>query len=76
MVTAGKTGTSQVQSKQQSSDDFSLLSTPWHQRNHALFVCFAPFDKPKYSVTVVIDHGGGGGRVAAPIAKKILDLLV
>jgi penicillin-binding protein 2 len=75
MIAAGKTGTSQVQSKKHASDDFNLLTTPWEQRNHALFVCFAPFDKPKYSVTVVVDHGGAGGKVAAPKAREILNLL-
>lgn len=75
MIAAGKTGTSQVQSKKHASDDFNLLTTPWEQRNHALFVCFAPFDKPKYSVTVVVDHGGAGGRVAAPKAREILNFL-
>jgi penicillin-binding protein 2 len=75
MITAGKTGTSQVQSKKHTSDDFNLTTTPWQQRNHALFVCFAPFDKPRYSVTVVVDHGGAGGRVAAPIAREILNFL-
>jgi len=65
-----------VQSKRHSSMDFSSESTPWHQKNHALFVCFAPFDDPKYAITVVIEHGGGGGRTAAPIAKQIVELIL
>jgi penicillin-binding protein 2 len=75
MVVAGKTGTAQVISKKDPSIDLNADNVPWHQKNHALFACFAPFDDPKYSITVVIEHGGGGGRSAAPIAKKIIELL-
>jgi hypothetical protein len=45
---------------------------PWNRRDHALFVCFAPFDAPRYAVSVVVEHGGGGSAVAAPIARDIL----
>lgn len=45
---------------------------PWNRRDHALFVCFAPFDRPRYAVSVVVEHGGGGGAVAGPIARDIL----
>lgn len=73
---AGKTGTAQVQSKIHASQDFSTINTPWHKRNHALFVGFAPFDDPQYAVSVVVEHGGSGGRDAAPIAKKVFELLL
>ena len=45
---------------------------PWDRRDHALFVAFAPFDAPRYAVTVVVEHGGGGSTVAAPIARDIM----
>ena len=40
--------------------------------DHAWFVCFAPSEKPKIAIVVMVEHGGGGGDVAAPIAGKIL----
>ena len=45
---------------------------PYEQRDHALFVAFAPYDKPKYAISVIIEHGGSGSRAAAPIAKKVI----
>ncbi|WP_347938884.1 penicillin-binding protein 2 [Rickettsia oklahomensis] len=69
---AGKTGTSQVQSKLNAKDDLSRDSIAWKRRNHALFLGFAPYHNPQYSITVFIDHGGGGSKAAAPIARKIM----
>jgi penicillin-binding protein 2 len=69
---AGKTGTSQVQSKAHAKDDLSRESIAWQRRNHALFIGFAPYHMPKYSVTVFVDHGGAGSSSAAPIARKIM----
>jgi cell division protein FtsI/penicillin-binding protein 2 len=40
--------------------------------NHAIFVGFAPFHDPKYAISVVVEHGGGGSATAAPIAKDVL----
>ena len=45
---------------------------PWNRRDHALFVAFAPFDAPRFAVTVVVEHGGGGSTAAAPIARDIM----
>ena len=45
---------------------------PWIERDHALFVAFAPLDKPRYAISVVVEHGGGGSTVAAPVAADIL----
>ena len=42
-----------------------------HQSHHALFVGYMPVEKPKYAVSVVIEHGGSGASTAAPIAKEI-----
>ncbi|AFB20969.1 penicillin-binding protein 2 [Rickettsia canadensis] len=69
---AGKTGTSQVQGKLNAKDDLSRDSIAWERRNHALFLGFSPYHDPRYSVTVFIDHGGGGSKAAAPIARKIM----
>jgi penicillin-binding protein 2 len=76
LIVAGKTGTAQVQSKKNAKVDFNASNIPWNQKNHALFVCFAPFDDPKYSITVVLEHAGGGGKNAAPVAKGVLELLM
>jgi len=64
---AGKTGTSQVRSVVVSNSD-----VPWEQRDHALFVGFAPYDDPRYAVSVVVEHGGGGSSAAAPVARDIM----
>ncbi|MEE9301619.1 MAG: penicillin-binding transpeptidase domain-containing protein, partial [Alphaproteobacteria bacterium] len=45
---------------------------PWEERDHALFVAFAPVHAPRYSVAVVIEHGGSGARSAAPVGRDIL----
>jgi penicillin-binding protein 2 len=67
---AGKTGTSQVRKILQRGMKQELL--PWEHRHHALFIGFAPLDKPKYAVSVLVEHGGGGSSAAAPIAKEVL----
>ena len=64
---AGKTGTSQVIKLRDSK-----LGTPYQYRDHALFVAFAPYDKPEIAVAVVVEHGKHGGSAAAPIAGRIL----
>lgn len=64
---AGKTGTSQVVKLSGSKKDI-----PYQHRDHALFVAFAPFEKPEIAVSVVIEHGEHGGAAAAPIAGRIL----
>ncbi len=69
---AGKTGTVQVQSKKNINENLSSYNIDWHRRNHAVFSGFAPFNKPKYAINVFFDHGGSGGRDAAPIASKIM----
>ena len=75
MVMAGKTGTSQVRNitaAERASGVVSNDDLPWERRDHALFVAFAPYDAPKYAVSVVVEHGGGGSVVAAPIARDII----
>ncbi len=74
MALAGKTGTSQVVTISPSARETGVTgaNTPWNERDHALFVCYAPFDKPRYAVAVVVEHGGGGSAVAAPIARDVM----
>ena len=49
---------------------------PYEQRDHALFVAFAPYKDPRYSISVVVEHGGSGSKAAAPIAKKVIKKLL
>ena len=75
---SGKTGTSQVKRislLERESDDFRKKEIEWKNKDHALFVGYMPSDKPKYAISVVIEHGGSGAATAAPIAKKIFDYL-
>jgi penicillin-binding protein 2 len=72
---AGKTGTSQVFSitaAERAAGVRSQDELPWNRRDHGLFLAFAPFDAPRYAVTVVVEHGGGGSTAAAPIARDIM----
>lgn len=72
---AGKTGTSQVRNITAAERARGVVSNeqlPWERRDHALFVCYAPYESPRYAVSVVVEHGGGGSTVAAPIARDIL----
>ncbi len=71
----GKTGTTQVRRismKERQSGIVKQEDLPWKYRNHALFVGYAPQDNPKYAVAVLVEHGGGGSTVAAPIGSKLL----
>jgi penicillin-binding protein 2 len=70
---AGKTGTAQV--RRLSASASRGQGGDWRFRDHGLFVFFAPFDKPRYAGSVVIEHGMGGARAAAPVAKDVLTYL-
>ena len=71
---AGKTGTSQIRriSAEQRKLKLKNIDLPYEQRDHALFVAFAPYKKPRYSISVVMEHGGAGSSGAAPLAKKVI----
>ncbi len=71
VVIAGKTGTSQVRSADAGSPD-----DPFEHRDHALFVSYFPADAPRYSVAVVVEHGGAGGTMAAPIVRDIIAMIM
>ncbi len=68
----GKTGTAQVRRIAGSQRG---QSGEWKYRDHGLFVFFAPTENPRYAGAVVIDHGMGGSRAAAPVAKDVLTYL-
>ena len=70
----GKSGTSQVRNISSVERTLGVLENkdlPWEQRDHALFVNYAPYDDPEIAVSVVVEHGGSGSTVAAPIARDI-----
>ncbi|MCK5444723.1 MAG: penicillin-binding protein 2 [Rhodospirillaceae bacterium] len=72
---AGKTGTVQVRRITKLEREQGVVKNkdlPWKERDHAIFVGFAPVDNPRFAVSVVVEHGGGGSSVAAPLAKDIL----
>ena len=70
----GKSGTSQVRNISAVERTQGVLDNkdlPWEQRDHALFVNYAPYEDPKIAVSIVVEHGGSGSTVAAPIARDI-----
>ena len=69
ILMAGKTGTSQVTKR---SIGRHYTSLKWEDRDHALFVAYAPADAPRYAMAVIVEHGGGGSRAAAPIARDVM----
>ena len=72
---AGKTGTSQVRRitrRERTGPRVKDEDKPWIERDHAIFVAYAPVEGARYAVAVVIEHGGSGSRTAAPIARDIL----
>ena len=69
----GKTGTSQVVGLPQSDKARRDKKISAFQKDHALFVCFAPLNNPEIAIAVIVENAGHGGSVAAPIARKILD---
>lgn len=72
---AGKTGTAQVRNISMAERKHGVRknqSLAWAMRDHAWFICFAPADAPRYAMSILIEHGGWGGAVAAPIARDIM----
>ena len=75
LVWAGKTGTSQVRNITAAERARGVISNdqlPWNRRDHALFVGYAPYVNPRYAVSVVVEHGGGGSTAAAPVARDAI----
>ena len=75
---AGKTGTSQIRriTAEEREQKLKQKDLPYERRDHALFIAFAPYKNPRYSISVVVEHGGAGSSGAAPIAKKIIKKLL
>ncbi len=74
---AGKSGSAQVRvilasERNAKGEAIKNDKLPWKLRDHALFVAYAPADKPRYACAIVVEHGGSGSSVAAPFAKDIL----
>jgi penicillin-binding protein 2 len=69
---AGKTGTAQVFTVKQ-DEEYDEEKVAKRNRDHALFIAFAPVEHPRIAIAVVVENGGHGGSVAAPIARKVLD---
>jgi penicillin-binding protein 2 len=71
----GKTGTAQVRRLTSATRGANFKSIPWKYRDHGHFIAFAPVDAPRYAISVVVEHGGGGSIAAAPIAKDVMTYL-
>jgi len=71
-VSAGKTGTAQVVALKQ-GEKYSEATVAEHLRDHALFIAFAPADKPRIALAVLVENAGFGARAAAPVARQVLD---
>ena len=72
---AGKTWSAQVQHVSRELREhghFDSENLPWELRPHALFVCYAPFDAPRYAISVVVEHGNAGAAIAAPLGRDIM----
>ena len=72
---AGKTGSAQVRRitmAERSTGVKKNEDLPWRERDHALFISYAPVSSPRYACAVFVEHGGGGSTAAAPIARDIL----
>jgi penicillin-binding protein 2 len=75
MEMAGKTGSSQVRHISEAEHRAGVIKNealPWKERDHALFIAYAPVGSPRYAAAVIVEHGGSGARDAAPIARDIL----
>jgi len=77
-IFAGKTGTSQIRRITEEERKLKLKQKdlPYERRDHALFTAFAPYKKPRYALSIIIEHGGTGSSAAAPIAKKIIKRVI
>jgi penicillin-binding protein 2 len=74
-IMGGKTGTIQVRRISTAEREKGVIKNkdrPWEHRDHALFVGYAPVEDPKYAIAVVVEHGGSGASMAAPMAHDIL----
>ena len=75
---AGKTGTSQVRRITEAERKLNLKQSEieYKNRDHALYIAFAPYKDPRYSISVLIEHGGSGSKAAAPLAKQLIKKII
>ena len=75
---AGKTGTAQVKkiTKKDRELDLKTFEIPYEERDHALYVAFGPYKSPRYSLSIIVEHGGNGSTTAAPMAKKLFKKII
>ena len=73
-IFAGKTGSSQIRkfTEEQREKEVKQKDIVYKNRDHALYIAFAPYDDPQYAISVVVEHGGTGSSAAAPVAKKVI----
>ena len=71
---AGKTGTAQTHNLS-ASERGDYTSATWRLRDHSLFMGFAPFDNPRYACATIVEHGGFGAAVAAPLVRDTITYL-
>ncbi len=71
---AGKTGTAQVRGNKWKNRH--RKQNDWNYQDHALFVAFAPLENPRYAVSVIVEHGKSGGKVAGPVARDVMKMLL
>ena len=75
---AGKTGTSQVKriTEEERKLDLKQSQIEYKNRDHALYIAFAPYKEPRYSISVLVEHGGSGSKAAAPLASKLIKKII
>ncbi len=75
---AGKTGTAQVKkiTARDRELDLDTSEIPYEERDHALYIAFGPYKNPRYAVSILVEHGGSGSSVAAPLAKKLFKKII
>ena len=75
---AGKTGTSQVKriTEEARELDLKISQIPYEERDHALYIAYGPYKNPRYAVSIIVEHGGSGSSIAAPMAKKLFKFII
>ncbi len=75
---AGKTGSSQIKkfTQEQREAEVKQFDIKYLERDHAWFIAYAPVKKPKYAVSILVEHGGSGSSAAAPLAKKLIKKII
>ncbi len=75
---AGKTGTAQVKRITELDRELDLETSeiPYEERDHALYIAYGPYKNPRYAVSILVEHGGSGSSVAAPLAKKLFKKII